>query len=63
MRWKSRGFPTIGGTSPAIAPTTFKATFNPDLVHNTQQILQLLANKQKQVKKGSASNWNWVGII
>ena len=48
-RWKFRGFPTIHGPPPSVAPAHFQSTFDPSLVRTLEQMLDNFSTKDEQV--------------
>ena len=48
-KWIAEGLPTVSGPQVDVSPCSFRATYNPSLVHNMEQMTGILSSKSKQV--------------
>ncbi len=49
-KWKELGYPLATGPQGEVTPATYKATFNPSLVSNLDQVKDALDKKTAQVR-------------
>jgi len=48
-KWIAEGHFTVSGPQGEVSPSSFKATYTPSLVHNMEQMMDILSSKSKQV--------------
>jgi len=49
-KWIAEGYPTVSGPQGEVSPCSFKATYISSLVHNMEQMTDILSSKSKQVR-------------